>query len=391
MAATSPSTGERFELRERSRLLLALQSVATGVLPLTYLPERDIRPRRIRYSAAGVLLLGGVLGSGLNLAAALLLYYGAGMHAAAAIFVGTLLNESFHYVYYHAVFINQEIRNRLRPPAHVLLYLTVATGASALLSALHFGLGAGFAVAAAASIAFLSFINLVAVRISTFSSANLAEIAYRELEGTFYDDQTDPAKVNWFRAWFHSSRFERLNAFVAEHHAPGKTIADLGCGNCSWNTDKLDVTGVDVNEAMMRWGLEAGHLSDYVVSGDLSATGLPDKSFDIVVMSETLEHLLDLTAVVREVRRILRDDGVFLITVPNDYFLGPFFVLFNANCLYQGYVRGSIYHKYRCGHINHFSRRTLDELLRANGFGVERMSVVNQLTVYAAARKLPDH
>jgi SAM-dependent methyltransferase len=384
------SAGAEVALGGRSRFLFTLQLAAASVLPLTYRTEGDVRPKRLRYSTPAVLLFGGLVGSGLNIFGALVLYEVVGMHAAAAIFASTLLNELFHYVYYHLVFFNQEIRNRLPLAAQVPLYGVVAAGASGLFSTFHFVAGFGFVAAAVTVIATLSLVNLVAVRLSTFASAELAQIEYQELDGTFYDDQTDPDKVNWFRAWFHRSRFDRLRSFVEEHYAPGQTIADLGCGNCRWNTNKLDVTGVDVNENMMRWAQKTGRLSSYIVSGDLADTTLPDKSFDIVVMSETLEHLLELEEVLREVRRILKDDGVFLITVPNDYFLSPFFVLFNVNCLYQGFVRGSAYHRYRCGHVNHFSRRTLEALLAENGFDVRRTSVVNRLTLYIAAGKLTD-
>ena len=104
-------------------------------------------------------------------------------------------------------------------------------------------------------------------------------------------------------------------------------------------------------------------------------------------MSETLEHMLDLPAVLTEVRRILKDDGLFLITVPYDVFLGPFFILFNVNCLYQGYVKGSNYHKFRCGHVNHFTKRRLSDRLAESGFSLSRTDVVNGLSLYGVARK----
>ena len=110
-------------------------------------------------------------------------------------------------------------------------------------------------------------------------------------------------------------------------------VADLGCGDCLWNVHGYPVTGVDVNEPMMRFAQRHGRLADFRATDDLSRTGLADASVDVVVMSETLEHLLNLEAVVAEVRRVLRPGGTFLITVPYDFFLGPFFVLFNVNCL----------------------------------------------------------
>jgi SAM-dependent methyltransferase len=180
-----------------------------------------------------------------------------------------------------------------------------------------------------------------------------------------------------------------LTQFVGEHFKEGMVVADLGCGNCWWNTSHLPVTGVDINEKMLGWALRNQRVRDYKVCTDLARTGLPDAGYDIVVMSETLEHLLPLAEVLAEVRRILKPQGIFLITVPYDFFLSPFFILFNLHCFVQGYFLGSQYHKYRCGHINHFNKRRLSQLLDENGFRMTGNFVVNGMTLYASAEKAP--
>jgi SAM-dependent methyltransferase len=53
-------------------------------------------------------------------------------------------------------------------------------------------------------------------------------------------------------------------------------------------------------------------------------------------MSEVLEHVFDQADVLQEVSRVLKDNGTFLITVPYDYFLGPFFILFNLKLFVYG-------------------------------------------------------
>jgi SAM-dependent methyltransferase len=344
-------------------------------------------PPRLRHPALYIYLLGGVLGSGVNFLVTLALHELLRINPWLAFSIGTLANELFHHVYYHVVYVNQEIRLRTPLAIQLSLYLVVAAGAAGLLWIVAHLTGLSFLPAVLVALVILAAANTVINRISTFSSAELAMVEYREMGETFYDDQTDPKKVNWFRAWFHRSRFRRLTRFVEEHYKPGMAVADLGCGNCWWNVNAYPVVGVDVNENMLRWAKQHNRLADYRITTDLSNTGLPDAAIDIVVMSETLEHLLNLTETIREVHRILKPDGVFLITVPYDFFLGPFFVLFNINCLWQGYVRGSVYHRYRCGHVNHFTKRRLRDALSAGGFRIKRISVVNGLSLYAAAGK----
>lgn len=51
---------------------------------------------------------------------------------------------------------------------------------------------------------------------------------------------------------------------------------------------------------------------------DLQALSWPDASFDLVLTSETLEHVPDLPAALRESRRVLRMGGRHVLTVPVD-------------------------------------------------------------------------
>lgn len=344
-------------------------------------------PVRLRHPIVWVYFLGGIAGSALNLASSIALHQLAGVDRYLSFLCGTLANQFFHYAYYNVVFVNQETQMRHSWPVRLLLFSCLALASLGPLWVCLDLVGLSFAGAALTTIGLLSLTNTVLVRVSTFSSSQLADIEYCEMGEAFYDDQTDARKVGRMRAWYHSSRFRKLTRWVASHHRPGMHIADLGCGNCCWNDIGLPVTGVDVNEKMLRWAVQCKRICDYRVSADLANTGLPDQGFEMVIMSETIEHLLNLPDVLTEVRRILKPGGTFLVTVPYDFFLGPFFILFNINCFFQGYIRGSRYHRVRCGHVNHFNRKRLVTTLVDNGFDMQEVRVINGLLLYAAAVK----
>ena len=353
--------------------------------------KKQAQIRRLRYSQFPIFLLGGFGGSALNLLISLSLFHYTKLNPYLSFFCGTLCNELFHHIYYNVVFVNKEIRMKTPLPLQSFLYLCVALGSTFLLFIFMTMLNIGFGWAVLMSIATLSVFNVLLIRISTFSSSELADIQYREMNGNYYQDQTDDSKVSSFRAWYHASRYRKLTDFIGKYYHPGYRIADLGCGNCLWNTNHFPVTGVDINEQMLKWSKSNQYLADFRVTTDLSQTGLPSGHFDMVVMSETLEHLLNYPEVLREVQRILKNDGIFLVTVPYDFFLGPFFILFNLNCVYMAYCRGSEYHKYRCGHINHFTKRRLRETLSVHGFRIRDLFVVNGLLLYSAAEKDLSH
>jgi Methyltransferase domain len=63
-------------------------------------------------------------------------------------------------------------------------------------------------------------------------------------------------------------------------------------------------------------GAERGALIAGVRSEDLTRLTYPDASFDLVLSSETLEHVPDLAAALAEIRRVLVPGGWHLFTVP---------------------------------------------------------------------------
>jgi SAM-dependent methyltransferase len=54
-----------------------------------------------------------------------------------------------------------------------------------------------------------------------------------------------------------------------------------------------------------------------VVFGDMTCSNLPGESFDYVVSVEVLEHVEEDDLFVKEVSRVLKPGGVFLMTTPN--------------------------------------------------------------------------
>ena len=54
-----------------------------------------------------------------------------------------------------------------------------------------------------------------------------------------------------------------------------------------------------------------------LILGDMTCSGLPDEHFDIVISVEVLEHVEKDDLFVKEVHRVLKQNGVFIMTTPN--------------------------------------------------------------------------
>jgi SAM-dependent methyltransferase len=60
---------------------------------------------------------------------------------------------------------------------------------------------------------------------------------------------------------------------------------------------------------------------DHVVIDDMTRSSLASNTFDYAIAVEVLEHVEDDAAFIREVRRVLKPNGVFIMTTPNGDFI----------------------------------------------------------------------
>jgi 2-polyprenyl-3-methyl-5-hydroxy-6-metoxy-1,4-benzoquinol methylase len=89
-------------------------------------------------------------------------------------------------------------------------------------------------------------------------------------------------------------------------------LAEAGC----------DVLGIDINEQEVaracEWAGERGLQNSVVFQvGDIQHINSSDSAFDLIVCSEVLEHLDTPEKGVRELYRVLKPNGIAIISMPN--------------------------------------------------------------------------
>jgi SAM-dependent methyltransferase len=103
---------------------------------------------------------------------------------------------------------------------------------------------------------------------------------------------------------------------IAEFTEANDRVLDAGCGTGETLAvfDDRDRYGVDIIpdyfDAASANGLDAD-------IADIESMLYDDHTFDAVVCTDVLEHVLDLNAAVRELLRVLRPGGVLIIRVPD--------------------------------------------------------------------------
>ena len=116
----------------------------------------------------------------------------------------------------------------------------------------------------------------------------------------------------------HEARYNFASKFVN-----GMKILDIACGtgygsNILFNSGGKVVYGCDISSdaieyAKKKYGKESINFET------MNATNLdfPDNEFDCVVSFETIEHISDYKLVLKEFHRVLKNDGILIISTPN--------------------------------------------------------------------------
>ncbi len=160
-------------------------------------------------------------------------------------------------------------------------------------------------------------------------------------------------------------RFEKLAEEIKRVARKGDKVLDIGCGEGKiWQMfPELDVTGVDISSN----NLDKAKKNLRVTKGTAEELRFKDNSFDLVVASEILEHLFQPERALGEIERVLKGNGVAIITFPNTGALQ-----IRLGLLLWG-RNPSINYPANMQHIRFFNLLDMKEMLRMTNFQIEKI------------------
>ena len=156
---------------------------------------------------------------------------------------------------------------------------------------------------------------------------------YDRLADTWWDED---GWLNLLRSAMNPARFDYLRDAVAGHGLDprGATALDVGCGGglLAEEVARLGfrVTGVDPSAPSLETAREharAAGLDIEYREGVGEALPVADAAFDLVYCCDVLEHVDDVPAVLREIRRALKPGGLFVYDTINRNPLSKLFVI----------------------------------------------------------------
>ena len=152
--------------------------------------------------------------------------------------------------------------------------------------------------------------------------------------------------------------------FVLRYSDKGKKgkLLDVGCGDGRFLDSikkKFDVYGCDVSETGLKYARDVYGLNNLSLGG-LKNINYKDK-FDVVTLWTSLEHVHNPLESLREINRLLKNNGVLVLSVPNSASLQ--FKLFKGKWFHLDVPR----------HLFIFSMKSMERLCRESGFRIIRM------------------
>ncbi len=140
------------------------------------------------------------------------------------------------------------------------------------------------------------------------------------------------------------------------------TLLDIGCGSGSFlslmQEQGYDVLGCELNPNSKKFAPKS--LDGRIIYKKLPECNFLAKSFDIVTMIQSLEHVHEVDRLFLEIKRIIKDDGIIYIYVPNsDFFESAFFGPYYFNLEVPR-------------HLYYFTRKSMKGFLQNHGFKVDR-------------------
>ncbi len=195
----------------------------------------------------------------------------------------------------------------------------------------------------------------------------------------YYSLNTEPLQLEWLqiflykiKVWTIFNRFMRTIKIV-----PGGNLLDIGCGSGSFLriVKKLGMNCYGVEPS--KFDKSFAEANDFhIFNGVLEDAHYPDNFFDCITLNHVLEHTRDPMVTLSECKRILKEDGLIRIAVPQSASLAHW--LFGENWVQLDAPR----------HLFTFSTHNLCEYAMKTGLHVKKIRYVSAPFSFGVKSKL---
>ncbi|WP_411343957.1 glycosyltransferase [Paenibacillus sp. WLX1005] len=210
---------------------------------------------------------------------------------------------------------------------------------------------------------------------------HFGSVSFKARPGNSYTDVMNINQEKFRQKWgFHSGYATQINYTLIKKintHADAELkVLELGCG-CGATLLEIknqypnaELHGVDINKAAIAI---ASHFSNAVVGDIEKDLDYPEKYFDYILLPNVLEYVTNPYALISDIRKYVKSDGMILAKVHNGMFYEDVIDFINGQYKpeYIGYA-----HQVPLHHFSHVELRNLFN--KANYKNVECIGEVSQ-------------
>jgi 2-polyprenyl-3-methyl-5-hydroxy-6-metoxy-1,4-benzoquinol methylase len=183
-----------------------------------------------------------------------------------------------------------------------------------------------------------------------FKNFNNSSLKVQKSDKFFFDTKWDSINTN-------------LKIFL-KYKKNNISVLDIGCGWCQCliylKKKGFDCYGFDPSKESVLYGLKYGIKVKH--AGMDKVDVFEGKKFNVVILNNVLEHLIDPEGTLKQIKKILKPKGIIMVEVPNDF--NDFQIIGKKiHKLKQWWVSPP-------AHLNYFSKETLSKLINFLGFKV---------------------
>jgi ubiquinone/menaquinone biosynthesis C-methylase UbiE len=129
---------------------------------------------------------------------------------------------------------------------------------------------------------------------------------------------------NFFVSFVHTNRLKKIIHALPKQN--NLHVLDAGCGEGHLlsqmyeHAPRHNYYGVDITPIALKKAKQRCKTAN-IQKMNLTNLSFKTATFDVVICTEVLEHMLEYKKAIAELKRVLKPGGVLIITIPNDLFL----------------------------------------------------------------------
>lgn len=177
-------------------------------------------------------------------------------------------------------------------------------------------------------------------------------------------------KENFLQRIWHTGKLKAVLNFIDQKP---HNILDIGCAS-GWFLSKIGVyypdtklVGIDVYKKAIEYGSKQYKFLE-LIHADGHKIPFPDRSFDLIICTEVLEHVVNPKLVLNEIKRVLTPCGAVIIEMDTGNFL------FRLVWYFWTHLRRGVWHH---AHIQIFNTEKLEKIIKQCGFSIKKKKIFN--------------